>query len=248
MENKEPEIIKGVDWNKKKMLDCKLLQRSDSEALYANAYSVNFTKDINIHEYPFDISPEVHEENAIRKIFKQISNELFKIYGYFYRSGHSFFSVTECNEEKTLKASIIDNGKVDYEITIKASAHSTTIKKDQKFNFEEFQEMVLYYIIREILLINPNVHFDRDNLYLENKKSIIKSDNSIYYLHEGYKLSLQQTDYGMCLIIGVKNKIKGEFSVYDKLFENGKDMTSLRQSAKALIGRRFIPELSSRNQ
>ena len=99
-----------------------------------------------------------------------------------------------------------------------------------------------------IILINPHVHFDRDNLYLDNKRTKLQSDNYIYYLHEGYKLSLQQTDYGMCLIIGVKNKIKGEFTVYDKSYENGKNIRSARQAAEKLIGRRFIPELSSRNQ
>ena len=108
--------------------------------------------------------------------------------------------------------------------------------------------MILYYIIKEILLINPNVHFDRDNLYLENKKTEIKCGSNTYYLHDGFKLSLQQTDYGMCLIIGIKNKIKDEFTVYDKLYENGKNIRSARQTAETLIGRRFIPELSSRNQ
>ena len=63
------ELLKGIEWKKDDMLKRKLLQRSDSVALYVNAYSINFTKDITIHEYPFEIKPEVHEENAIRKIF-----------------------------------------------------------------------------------------------------------------------------------------------------------------------------------
>ena len=61
-------------------------------------------------------------------------------------------------------------------------------------------------VIREILSDNPYVHFDRDNLYLENKKKEIKGYNNSYYVHDGYKICIQQVVSGSCLIIGIKIK------------------------------------------
>ena len=107
---------------------------------------------------------------------------------------------------------------------------------------EEFAEKVLFLVIREILSANPNVHFDRDNLYLENKKEKIKGNNNTYYIHDGYKISMIQAAIGLCLIIGVKNKIKGKLSVLD-FIKNNND-----EEIEKLSGRRFIPFEGSRSQ
>lgn len=88
-------------------------------------------------------------------------------------------------------------------------------------------------MVREILQANPNVHFDRDNLYLDNPKEEIIGENK-YYIHDGYKISIQQADYGICLIVGVKYKIKGQFTVYDLIMDKEIDNEDL-------VGRRFIP-------
>ena len=102
--------------------------------------------------------------------------------------------------------------------------------------------LMIYLVIREILSANPYVHFDRDNLYLENKKQEIKGYQNSYFLHDGYKISLQKADIGLCLVIGVKNKIKGKFSVLD-LIKNNSD-----EENENLEGRRFIPFEGSRSQ
>ena len=43
---------------------------------------------------------------------------------------------------------------------------------------------MLFLVIREILSANPYVHFDRDSLYLENKKQKVKGYQNTYYIHE----------------------------------------------------------------
>ena len=58
----------------------------------------------------------------------------------------------------------------EYTLTVLESGHHSEIKKGQKSNFSEIDEKVIFLIIREILQANPTVHFDGDNLYLENKK------------------------------------------------------------------------------
>ena len=236
----EEELIEleGVKFNKKDCVKQKLLVESKDIMLYSNLYPIIFTKDINIYEYSFSIEPDVYEENIILKIFREASKSLFEVYGYYYRSGPTFFALKEVKKRKSFNLDVINNGKLSYVLTVKESGHHSTIKKGQKHDFSEIDEKVIFLIIREILQANPNVHFDRDNLYLENRKKEIKGQHN-YYIHDGYKISIQQADHGICLIVGVKNKIKGQFTAYDLLKENG---------VEYLIGRRFIPFEGSRHQ
>ena len=237
----DDEGLKGHVFNKEKCIENQLLEEDDSISLYSNLYPIEFTKDIEICEYPFIIKPECHEESVILKILREASPYLFKTYGYYYRSGNSFFAVKRIEEDKVFRVVIVYRGMLQYTITVKATPRSTTIEKGKKHDFEEFEEKVLFLVIREILSANPNVHFDRDNLYLENRKEKIEGYNNTYYIHDGYKISMVQANIGLCLIIGVKNKIKGKFTVLD--FINN----SSEEEIENLSGRRFIPFEGSRS-
>ena len=225
---------------KDKCVENNLLEETEDIMLYSNMYPIIFTKDIDIYEYPFSISPKVYEENVILKIFREASKELFPIYGYYYRSGPTFFSLKKIEEEKIFSTTIYNKGQVIYKLKVHKHGHHSTIKKGQTHDFSEIDEKCIFLIIREILQANKNVHFDRDNLYLENKKKEIKGENNKYFIHDGYKISIQQTDIGICLIIGIKNKIKGQFTVLD--------MIKRGVSLDDLCGRRFIPFEGSRHQ
>ena len=242
MLEKENDLIEldKVKFVKNKCVEKDLIYETEDTMLYSNLYPIKFTKDINIYEYSFKIEPTVHEENIILKIFRQASPSLFKTYGYYYRSGPTFFSTNEITKPKEFKVSIYNKGKIEYTLLVGKHGHHSTIKKGQTHEFSEIDEKVIFLIIREILQANPNVHFDRDNLYLENKKKEVIGANK-YYIHDGYKISIQQADNGICLIIGIKNKIKGDFTVYDMLNDG-------ETSIEDLIGRRFIPIEGSRHQ
>ena len=240
MEDNNDDLIEleKVGFVKDKCVEKNLIYETDNDRLYSNLYPILFTKDINIYEYAFEIEPKVHEENVILKIFRQASPQLFEIYGYYYRSGPTFFALKEVTKKKEFKTKIYNQGLLEYTLTVFKSGHHSEIKKDQTNNFSEIDEKIIFLIIREILQANPNVHFDRDNLYLENKKQKVEGVKN-YYIHDGYKISIQQAECGICLIIGVKYKIKGDFTVYDMLQE---------VDAEDLIGRRFIPFEGSRHQ
>ena len=233
--------LKGLKFNLDKCVENNLLEETDDTNLYANLYPIKFTKDIEIFEYPFEIYPACHEENIILKILRDQSIEIFKKYGYYYRSGNCIYSVKKVDKENKFKAVIAYKRWIQYTITIKENVQSSKIKKEQKGNLTEIQEKVLFLVIREILSANPYVHFDRDCLYLENRKEEIKAYNHSYYIHDGYKISVQQADIGICLIIGIKNKIKGKFTVLDFISNN-------EEENEKLIGRKFIPFEGSRSQ
>ena len=97
------------------------------------------------------------------------------------------------------------------------------IKKGQTDLFEQIHQKMISLIIREILTTNPTIKVDKDNYILEeNPKEKeypyqIKGKGQTYTVYDGYKLSLKQTESGLCLIVGIKNRIKGDLSVYDAL-------------------------------
>ena len=208
-EIKEEDLIElsKPKFNKDKCVENNLLEETEDTMLYSNLYPMKFTKDIDIYEYSFKIEPEPHEENIILKIFRQLSRELFDNYGYYYRSGPTFFALKEVKIKLEFKADIHDKGLIEYHLIVLNAGHHSKIKKGQTHDFSEIDEKCLFLIIREILQANPNVHFDRDNLYLEDKKKEIIGKNNKYFVHDGYKISIQQADIGICLIIGIKNKI-----------------------------------------
>lgn len=239
----DKDSLKGIKFNKEKCVEDGLLEKTDDTKLYTNLYPIKFNKPIQICEYPFIIKPECHEESVILKILREASPKLFKTYGYYYRSGNSFFAVRCVEKNKEFKVVVHHRGWLEYTIFVQATPKTTTIEKGKTHDFEEFEEKVLFLVIREILSANPYVHFDRDNLYLENKKEEINAYNNTYYIHDGYKISIQQAAIGLCLIIGVKNKIKGKLTVLDYIKDANND-----EEIENLYGRRFIPYEGSRSQ
>ena len=214
-----------------------------------NAFPIKFCRDIKIYEYPFTIEPENKEEYIISKIFNELSREIHQKYGLFYRSGNSFYAIKEELNLNDFKVSIENKGKIEYNLKVDKKAETTTIKKDQKTNFSQIQEKIIFMIIREILTTNPNVKVDRDNFYLENNPKKVKGTGQTYFIHDGYKLSLKQTEVGLCLIVGIKNRIKGDLNVYDALMDEERNYgEDLNERIENLIGKRFVPEGSTKSK
>ena len=245
-ENKEPNKLSEIKYNVNNLKKDKILE--NEVKLYINEFPINFTKDIYIYKYHFTIIPEVNEEHVISKILKE--SKIHEIYGTYHHSGKCFYAVNEVSEAKDFKVQLAkDEGKIEYTLQVKKYAEITQIIKGQKKNFTQAQERIIFLIIREILTANPNVKVDKDNFYLENKFKEIKGQNQTYYIHEGYKISLKQTEEGLCLIIGIKNRVIGDLSVYDALkdskYNYGKN---LDERIKNLIGKRFVPEGSTKSK
>ena len=191
---KNPDQLKGIKFKIDNLKKFGLIEKEEKVKLYINAFPINFTKDINIYHYKFNIVPEVKEEFIISKIFAEISKDIHKDYGNFYRSGDHIYSIKEVSEPKDFTATIVNKGKIEYTINIENKDETSIIKKGQTSNFTQIDEKIIFLIIREILTTNPNVKVDKDNFYLENDKKEVKGFGQTYYIHDGYKLSLKQTE------------------------------------------------------
>ena len=246
---KEPKQIQGIKFNIESLKKKEIIDNDKKVKLYVNAFPIKFCRDIKIYEYPFTVEPENKEEYIISKIFNELSREIHQKYGLFYRSGNSFYAIKEELNLNDFKVSIENKGKIEYNLKVDKKAETTTIKKDQKTNFSQIQEKIIFMIIREILTTNPNVKVDRDNFYLENNPKKVKGTGQTYFIHDGYKLSLKQTEVGLCLIVGIKNRIKGDLNVYDALMDEERNYgEDLNERIENLIGKRFVPEGSTKSK
>jgi len=70
-----------------------------------------------------------------------------------------------------------------------------------------------------------------------------------YNIHDGYKLNLKQTEEGLCLIIGIKNRVKGDLNVYDALMDKTFNFGETEEERiDNLIGKRFVPEKGTKSK
>ena len=132
--------IKVPKFNKKLCVENGLFETTDDDRLYTNLYPINFTKDIEICEYPFTISPECHEENVILKILRESSPEIFKNYGYYYRSGNSFFATRKVLKKNIFKREIVHKGMLEYSIIVEPTPRSSIIKKDRHMIYQKLKK------------------------------------------------------------------------------------------------------------
>ena len=250
MEAKEPKQIPAVKFNNQKLKNSNLFENSNQVKLYVNAFPISFTKDFNIYEYPYTIDPEPKDNKTKEKIFRELSYELLKCYGNYHISGEILYTAKLIPYPQQFISKITFKGQNTYVMKLDKSARFSIIKKGQTTNFSQIDEKIIFMIIREILLTNPNVKFDRDNLYLENDPVKIEGTNQNYFIHDGYKLSLKNTENGLCLIIGIKNKIKGDISIYDILMdENSNDYgDELEDRIDTLIGLTFTEDGCSKSK
>ena len=246
---KEPQQILSLKFNPQKLKDSKIFENKVPLKLYVNAFPLTFKKDFLIHEYPFTIEPEINNENIISRIFRDLSHDIQENYGHFNYSGKIIYAIKEILLPKDFQCKIVDKGEINYILKIDKKVKTSIIKEGQKSNFSQNHQNIIYKVIRDILTTNPNVKFDRDNLYLENNPVKIVGKGQTYFVHDGYKLSLKETEVGLCLIIGIKNKIIGDLSVYDaindKKYNYGEDID---ERIENLIGKRFVPNNSSKSK
>lgn len=200
---KDPVYIPGQNFKLDNLAKSKLVENPNK--LYVNAFPITFNKDISVYEYPFTIVPETNDDFLISKIFAQLSFKIKEIYGYFYQSGKKLYSLKEVLEPKEFSVEIAKDTKINYTLQVDNKSEFTTIKKGQNDNFSQIHQKMIFLIIREILTTNPTVKIDKDNFYIKEKQNEkdypykIKGKGQTYAIYDGYKLSLKQTENGLCL-------------------------------------------------
>ena len=109
--SKELEMLK-----KPKMKQQEMSYISGETDICINLYELIIKKVLRIYQYPFTICPKV-EDGDIRirqKLSKAMCKEIRKIYGDYFISGNSLYSMKKVDEVHTVKCSIYLKRKTVY--------------------------------------------------------------------------------------------------------------------------------------
>ena len=87
-----------------------------SKKVYVNLFEIRMKKKLTIFQYPYTVSPPIGPEDLLirNKLFKY-SNKKFKdIFGDYFISGDSLYSMKEKNQNFSIKSYLYLNGRKEY--------------------------------------------------------------------------------------------------------------------------------------
>ena len=209
--------------------------------IYVNIFEFSTIKDLKLYKYPFQINPPV-EQNAyklIQTIFKVRYKDIFSKYGIFTISGDSLFSMNKIEQPNTFKSIVYFKGKYEYTIEINKFSNEKIIKKED-VKKDSLTKQFIEIIIKDILLSNPNLDFDKGLFVLKRNKMKIESGSVSINYYPGFINKFIETEKGNFINVSLKNKIESSENILEYLNKwiHG-DKYTQNKIRKDLIGRWF---------
>ena len=206
-----------------------------------NIFEFSTIKDLKLYKYPFQINPPV-EQNAyklIQTIFKVRYKDIFSKYGIFTISGDSLFSMNKIEQPNTFKSIVYFKGKYEYTIEINKFSNEKIIKKED-VKKDSLTKQFIEIIIKDILLSNPNLDFDKGLFVLKGNKMKIESGSVSINYYPGFINKFIETEKGNFINVSLKNKIESSENILEYLNKwiHG-DKYTQNKIRKDLIGRWF---------
>ena len=209
--------------------------------IYVNIFEFSTIKDLKLYKYPFQINPPV-EQNAyklIQTIFKVRYKDIFSKYGIFTISGDSLFSMNKIEQPNTFKSIVYFKGKYEYTIEINKFSNEKIIKKED-VKKDSLTKQFIEIIIKDILLSNPNLDFDKGLFVLKGNKMKIESGSVSINYYPGFINKFIETEKGNFINVSLKNKIESSENILEYLNTwNYGDKYNQNKIRKDLIGRWF---------
>ena len=195
METKPPQInfLQNPHINANSIPDLNPVQ------VYVNLFNIKLTKVLKMFEYSYEIAPQIPggANQILQEIFKFNSRQLKAKYGLFFISGNAFYSMKKI-EEITITKSKLNNDN-EYTITLSKCTKEKMIKDE---DFKKNKNLI-ELIVKDILLVNPNIERFEDTYILNNTVQDIKP----FKFYQGYKISMIETDIGNLLNVIPTHKL-----------------------------------------
>ena len=195
METKPPQInfLQNPHINANSIPDLNLVQ------VYVNLFNIKLTKVLKMFEYSYEIAPQIPggANQILQEIFKFNSRQLKAKYGLFFISGNVFYSMKKI-EEITITKSKLNNDN-EYTITLSKCTKEKMIKDE---DFKKNKNLI-ELIVKDILLVNPNIERFEDTYILNNTVH----DINPFKFYQGYKISMIETDIGNLLNVIPTHKL-----------------------------------------
>ena len=212
-------IIEEIHFLKKPEIKYEYLNYIKSKReIYVNLFEFNTEKDSKIYKYPFSIKPEIDKSafKLLQSILKNVYKELHSIYGIFTISGDSLYSMIKIEEIKIFKSTVHLKGKSDYIIEIQRFTNERIIKKED-VRKDNLTKQFIEIIIKDILLSNPNLDFDKDLFVLKEDKKKIESEKMSINCYPGFITKFIETEKGNYINVSLRNKFESSENILEYL-------------------------------
>ena len=182
------------------------------------------------------------------KLFKAGCRKTKEIYGEFFISGNSLYSMKEIDEKKSITCWLYLKGKTDYLIKFDKFHNSRTIKQED-IKTDPLSKQFIEMIIKDILSANPKLESFKGLFLSTDNKKKIEIENASISFYPGFTTSFIETDNGNYINVVFKNKIIQNETILDYLNNNNyKNNEKLQiEIKKKLIGKSFKVSYAKRN-
>ena len=176
-----------------------------------------------------------------QSILGKCINQMRKIYDMYIISGDSIYSMKKIETNHNFKSTIYfsKKGRYEYEIQIQKYSNEIIIKKEdiQKNNLtKQFIEI----LIKDILISNPKLDFDKGLFVLKTNKKVIETDRVSINYYPGFTTRFVETEKGNYINVSLKNKIESTRNILEFLYGlNYKDPSNRYDIKMKLEGRLF---------
>ena len=213
----------------------------EKKEIYVNLFEFNTIKELKLYKYPLIIKPEI-ENNAyklLQSVIRKIKNEMELIYGNFTISGDSLYSMKKIENRNIFKSTIYLKGKYEYIIEVQSFSNEKIIKQED-VKKDNLTKQFIEIIIKDILLSNPDLEFDKGLFVLKKDKRKIESNRVSINYYPGFITKFIDTEKGGFINVSLKNKIESTENILEYLNRRKyKDKDNQYKIAKDLIGRWF---------
>ena len=210
--------------------------------IYVNLFEFRTKKDLQLYKYPFSITPEIDPKMSSRIkqiIINKCQSEMKKIYGIFILSGDSIFSMNKVETNHIFKSIYFSKGRHEYTIQVQKFSNEILIKKEdiQKDNLtKQFIEI----LIKDILLSNPKLEFDKGLFVLKTDKKLIETERVSINYYPGFITRFVETEKGNYINVSLRNKIESTRNILEYLNAlHYKDSSNYYDIKNKLEGRLF---------
>ena len=236
------DIPKEIQFLKKPEINYeKLNYIIDKKEIYINVFEFMTKGDLKLYKYPFIIKPEIdiNAYKLLQTVLNHIYKELRPIYGVFTISGDSLYCMKKIETKNIFKSIVYLKGKLEYDIEIQKYSNKKIIKQED-VKKDTLTKQFIEIIIKDILLANPNLEFDKGLFVLKGDKMRIESENCAINYYPGFITKFIETEKGNFINVSLKNKLESTENILEFLehrkYKNKNNQDKIRAD---LVGKLF---------
>ena len=147
--------------------------------------------------------------------------------------------MNKIEQKNFFKSTVTFKGQFEYAIEVSGFSNEKIIKQED-VRKDNLTKQFIEIIIKDILLSNPNLDFDKGLFILKGDKKRIESNKVSINYYPGFITKFIETEKGNYINVSLKNKIESTENILDYLkARHYEDKYNQMKIQKDLIGRWF---------